>query len=177
VVMAGKGLRVKECKLSIMQLDRFRARKQDNVDRLSGISVKRLADKSSDCRVFANGARLVDEMLVRALSARLKCLRNRHLVGGNQPNDKRLDELPPGVVDRTLDAELPDEGWAHCSCRKCWQTHGESRPASKVMCCVGGGGMTWSLPLSVPSFSGWSYACALQWAIAEGMLIAQVVRA
>jgi hypothetical protein len=109
VVMAGKGLRVKECKLSIMQLDRFNARKQDSVDRLSGISVNRLADKSSDCSVFANGARLVGEILVRALSARLKCLRKRHLVGGNQPNDKRFEELPPGVVDRTLDAELPEE--------------------------------------------------------------------
>jgi hypothetical protein len=109
VVIAGKGLRVKECKLSIMQFERLSARKQDNVERLSGISVKRFADRSSDCRVLAKGARLDGEMLVRALSAKLKCLKNRHLVGGNQPSDKRLDELPPGVVDRTLDPELPEE--------------------------------------------------------------------
>jgi hypothetical protein len=28
---------------------------------------------------------------------------------GNQPRERRLEELPRGVVERTLDAELPDE--------------------------------------------------------------------
>ena len=109
VVMAGRGFRPRECRLSIIQLDRFRARRQDSVAKLSGISVNRLADKSSDCRVFARGTRLATEILVSALSARLKCLRNLHLVEGRMPMDSRLEELPRGVVDLTLEPELPDE--------------------------------------------------------------------
>jgi hypothetical protein len=108
VVMAGKGFRPRECRLSIIQLERFSARRQVKVAKLSGISVKRFADKSSDCNVLASGARLVAEMLVRALSAKLKCLKNLHLVDGNHPKDRRLEVLPRGVVDRTLDPELPD---------------------------------------------------------------------
>lgn len=92
-----------------MQLERLRARRHVSEARLSGISLKRLADKSSDCSVFVSGARLFGDMLVSALSARLKCLKNRHLVEGNQPRERRFDELPLGVFDRTLDAELPEE--------------------------------------------------------------------
>lgn len=77
--------------------------------RLSGISAKRFAERSRDCNVFVNGARLAADMFVRALSARLRCLRNRHLVAGNQPRESRLEELPLGVVERTLELELPDE--------------------------------------------------------------------
>ena len=92
-----------------MQLDKFRARRHDNVARLSGISVKRFEERSRDCNVFANGTRLVVEMLVRALSAKLRCLRNLHLVEGNQPKERRFEVLPRGVVERTLEPELPDE--------------------------------------------------------------------
>jgi hypothetical protein len=92
-----------------MQFERLSARRQVKVARLSGISLKRLADRSSDCRVFVSGARLLADMLVRALSARLRCLRKRHLVEGNQPRESRFDELPLGVFDRTLEAELPEE--------------------------------------------------------------------
>ena len=92
-----------------MQLERFNARRQVKFAKLSGISAKRLAERSRDCKVFAKGARLVAEMLVRALSARLRCRKNRHLVAGNQPRDRRFEELPLGVVDRTLEPELPEE--------------------------------------------------------------------
>lgn len=109
MVIAGRGFFPKECRLPIMQLERFSARRQDSVARLSGISVKRLAERSSDCKVLAKGARLVTEMFVRALSAKLRCRRKRHLVDGNHPSEGRLEELPRGVVDRTLDPELPDE--------------------------------------------------------------------
>jgi hypothetical protein len=109
VVIAGSGFRPSECSPSIIQLERFSARKHVKVARLSGISVKRFDERSSDCRVFARGARLAGEMLVSALSAKLRCLRNRHLVVGKYPRDRRLEELPLGVVDRTLELELPDE--------------------------------------------------------------------
>jgi hypothetical protein len=92
-----------------MQLDRLSARKHDNVARLSGISVNRFAERSRDCKVFARGTRLDAEMLVSALSAKLKCLRNLHFVEGNHPNDSKFEELPLGVVDRTLELELPDD--------------------------------------------------------------------
>jgi len=107
--VAGSGLRPKECKLSIMQLDRFSARKQVRLARLSGISANKLAEISRDCNVFAKGARLATDMLVRALSAKLRCRKKRHLVAGNQPMERRLEELPLGVVERTLELELPDE--------------------------------------------------------------------
>jgi hypothetical protein len=109
VVMAGNGLRPNDCKLSIIQLDRFSARRLVRLARLSGISAKRFEERSRDCNVFVKGARLAAEILVRALSARLRCLRNRHLVAGNQPNERRFDELPLGVVERTLELELPED--------------------------------------------------------------------
>jgi hypothetical protein len=92
-----------------MQLERFSARREVRVARLSGISVKRLAERSRDCRVLAKGAMLVAVICVRPLSARLRCRRNLHLVDGNQPIERRLEELPRGVVERTLEAELPED--------------------------------------------------------------------
>jgi hypothetical protein len=92
-----------------MQLDRFSARRQVRLARLSGISANRFAERSRDCSVFVKGVRLAAEILVRALSAKLKCLKNRHLVVGNQPRESRLEELPLGVVERTLELELPEE--------------------------------------------------------------------
>jgi hypothetical protein len=92
-----------------MQLERFKARREVSVARLSGISVKRLVERSRDCRVLANGAMLAAVMCVRALSARLRCLKNLHFVDGNQPIDRRLEELPRGVVERTLEPELPED--------------------------------------------------------------------
>lgn len=109
VVIAGSGFRPKECRPSIMQLERLRARRQVRLARLSGISANRLADRSSDCSVFVRGARLATGIVVKALSAKLRCLRNRHLVAGNHPKESRLEELPRGVVERTLELELPDE--------------------------------------------------------------------
>ena len=61
-----------------MQLDILTARKAVNVARLSGISVKRFEDRSSECKELASGTRLEELMEVSELSARLKCLKNRH---------------------------------------------------------------------------------------------------
>lgn len=99
VVIAGSGFLPKECSDSIMQCERFSARRDVNEAKLSGISVKRFADRSNDCRVLANGARLAVDMLVKALSARLRCLKNLHLFDGNHAEDKRLDVLLRGVFD------------------------------------------------------------------------------
>jgi hypothetical protein len=46
--MAGNGFLPKECNDSIMQLERFSARREVNEAKLSGISVKRFADRSND---------------------------------------------------------------------------------------------------------------------------------
>jgi hypothetical protein len=107
--MAGKGFLPRECIDSIMQFDKFRARSDVSDARLSGISVKRFADRSNDCKVLANGAKLEAEILVNALSARLRCLRNLHLDDGKNPNERRFDVLFRGVLDRTLDPELPED--------------------------------------------------------------------
>lgn len=79
--MAGKGLRESECSESIMQWDRFRDLRATSEARLSGTSVKRFQERSRECKVFATGARLATLTLVRELSVRLRCLRNRHLKG------------------------------------------------------------------------------------------------
>jgi hypothetical protein len=107
--MAGSGFRLKECRPSIIQLERFSARRHDKVARLSGTSTNRFDDRSSDWSVFANGARLAVEIFVSALSARLRCLKNRHLVEGNHASGSRFKGLPRGVVERTLELELPEE--------------------------------------------------------------------
>jgi hypothetical protein len=46
--MAGKGLRVSECRESIILPDKFKARRLVNIERQSGIELKRLLDRSSD---------------------------------------------------------------------------------------------------------------------------------
>jgi hypothetical protein len=51
VVIAGSGFRRRECMLSIMQLEKLRALRLVNDARLSGISVKRFAERSSECKV------------------------------------------------------------------------------------------------------------------------------
>src|SRR2546423_4121740 len=55
VVMAGRGLLVRECSESIMQFDRSSEFSLVKEARLSGISVKRLDDKLIERRLFANG--------------------------------------------------------------------------------------------------------------------------
>jgi len=92
--MAGSGFRVRELRESIMQWERFRARRAVKVARLSGIWVKRLEDKSREYRVLERGAKLVEGMDVIELSAKLKWRRKRHLEEGRIPIAKRLLELP-----------------------------------------------------------------------------------
>jgi hypothetical protein len=93
-VMAGSGLRVKECKESIIQLERLRARNAVSDARQSGICEKRFADKSNEWRVLARGAKLSADIDVSELSARLRCLRKRHLDDGSAPVARRLELLP-----------------------------------------------------------------------------------
>lgn len=108
-VMAGRGLRDKECKDSIMQCERFNARKATKDAKLSGTSVKRFDDRSKDCNVFATGARLAVVIAVKELSGRPRCRRNRHLDGGRIA-ESRFEELVefrqwPEV---SLEFELPE---------------------------------------------------------------------
>ena len=109
-VIAGKGLRVNECNESIMQDAKFRARKAVRFAKLSGIWVKRLEERSSECSVFESGERLEAGIEVKELSARLRCLRKRHLEAGRIPMAKRLEELPRGLCHESerLEWELPD---------------------------------------------------------------------
>src|SRR3569833_1325732 len=109
-VMAGSGFRVRECRESIMQWDRFRARRAVRLARLSGICVKRLDDRSRECSVLDRGPRLLAGMAVSALSARLRCFRNLHLDAGRMPMARRLDALPRGLCHESdrLEWELPD---------------------------------------------------------------------
>jgi hypothetical protein len=55
------------------------------VARLSGISEKGLVERSRIWRVLDTGERLVADMEVKELSARLKCRRNLHLEAGRKP--------------------------------------------------------------------------------------------
>lgn len=71
--------------------------------------MKRLEDRSNDCKVLASGDRLPAATEVRPLSVRLKCRRNLHFDIGKMPDPRRFDELPRGVLARALEAELPDE--------------------------------------------------------------------
>lgn len=71
--------------------------------------MKRLEDKSNDCKVLASGDKLPVATEVNPLSARLKCRRNLHFDMGKMPNPSRFEELPRGVFVRALEAELPDE--------------------------------------------------------------------
>lgn len=81
-MMAGRGFRDKECNDSIMQFERFRARKATKDAKLSGTSVKRFDERSKECNVFATEARLAVVIVVKELSGSPRCRRNRHLDGG-----------------------------------------------------------------------------------------------
>jgi hypothetical protein len=109
-VIAGSGFRVRECNESIMQCDRFRARKAVSVATQSGTWVKRLDERSNELRVFAKGAKLVAGIVVKELSAKLKCFRNRHFVAGRIPVARRLEVLCLGLCHESdrLECELPE---------------------------------------------------------------------
>jgi hypothetical protein len=77
-----------------MQCDRFKARRAVRVERLSGIWLKRLDDKSREKRVLARGAKLDAGIEVMGLSAKLRCLKKRHFDGGRMAAPKRFPELP-----------------------------------------------------------------------------------
>jgi hypothetical protein len=70
--MAGNGFLPNECNELIIQLDKLRARSETSMARLSGISEKRLDDKSRICSVLARGERPLEAMVVKELSARLR---------------------------------------------------------------------------------------------------------
>jgi hypothetical protein len=107
--MAGSGFLDKEWSESIMQLERFKARKDTNDARLSGTSAKRFEERSKEWSVLATGARLDALMVVNELSARQRCLRNLHLEGGRKPETKRLGVLPCRCPhELSLEFELPD---------------------------------------------------------------------
>ena len=93
-VIAGKGFRDKECSESIMQFERFRALSDVRVARQSGTCVKRFEERSRECKVSANGARLAAVMNVSELSGKPRCLKNRHFEDGNGPVRRRFEELP-----------------------------------------------------------------------------------
>lgn len=80
-----------------MQFDKLRARSAVKEARQSGIWEKRFDDRSRECNVLANGARLDADMDVRPLSARLRCFKNLHLDEGNIPIDSRFEELLLGL--------------------------------------------------------------------------------
>lgn len=108
VVIAGKGLRTSECKLSIMQLDKLSARRFVSEARLSGISVNRFKDRSRDKSVPDSGARLCAVIEVSPLSLKLRWRKKRHFDAGRMPRVSRFDVLVFGVLEWMLDPELPD---------------------------------------------------------------------
>ena len=85
VVIAGSGLVPSECSDSIMQFERSREVSLVKIDKLSGISVKRFEERLRDRSVLANGTKLLAEIEVKELSARLKYFRNLHLLAGKYP--------------------------------------------------------------------------------------------
>ena len=93
-VIAGNGLRVRECKESIIQFERFNALSAVSDAKQSGICESRFEDKSKECRVLARGNKLSADIDVSELSARLRCLRKRHFDDGSTPAARRLELLP-----------------------------------------------------------------------------------
>jgi hypothetical protein len=93
-----------------MQLDRLSARNAVSEARQSGICENKFDERSSECSVFAKGTKLVPDIDVRPLSARLRCFRKRHLEDGNIPIDSKFEELPRGLCHPSdmLEWELPD---------------------------------------------------------------------
>jgi hypothetical protein len=90
-----------------MQLLRFSALKCVRLASVSGISEKRLPERSNDCKVLATGARLLAINDVRPFSARLKCRRNAHFDDGRIPMANKSDVLCRGVISAWLEPELP----------------------------------------------------------------------
>jgi hypothetical protein len=82
-VMAGKGVRVSECRESIMLPDKFKARRLVKIERLSGIAVNKLLERSSEVNDPASGTNADAEMYGSALSDNDKCRKNLHFDGGN----------------------------------------------------------------------------------------------
>ena len=80
--MAGRGLCTSEFRLSIMQSLRFNALRWVRDASASGTSVKRLLDRSRDCKVAATGARLETLRSCIPFSARLRWRKNLHLDEG-----------------------------------------------------------------------------------------------
>lgn len=91
-----------------MQCDKLRALNATSDATPSGISVKRLEDRSRELRVLATGARLAAETDVREFSGRPRCRRNRHFEG-ERTSASRFVELPFRCpVEVSLDSELAD---------------------------------------------------------------------
>ncbi len=80
-----------------MQFERLSARRAVRDAKQSGICENKFAERSSEWRVLANGAKLAADIEVRPLSARLRCLRNLHFDEGRIPMERRFDELLRGL--------------------------------------------------------------------------------
>ena len=96
-VIAGSGFLARECRFSIIQLAMFSDCRAVITARQSGMSAKRLEERSRECKVLAKGARLLLLIEVRELSAKLRCRKNLHFDAGRIgriPMLIRLDELP-----------------------------------------------------------------------------------
>ena len=67
-------------------------------------------ERSRECNVFARGFRLSAVIAVNALSAKLKCRRNRHFDVGKLSTESRLELLFLGLYQESdkLDRELPE---------------------------------------------------------------------
>ena len=84
---------VRPCRDSIMQLDKSSDLSAVRQARLSGTSVKRLEDKSKDRNVAVTGRRLSALIVVKALSARLRYLRNLHFDIGRTLTVSRFEAV------------------------------------------------------------------------------------
>src|SRR5438309_611855 len=91
-----------------MLLDKLSARRHERVDSASGTETRRFEERSIEVRVFARGASEVMEMEVRALSARDRCLRYRHFVGGRLPMRFEPCEELNGIPDTEEPRLLPE---------------------------------------------------------------------
>ena len=91
-----------------MQCDKLRALNATSDATPSGISVKRLEDRSSELRLLATGARLAADTDVREFSGRPRCRRNRHFEG-ERTSVRRFVELPfRWLLEVSLDSELAE---------------------------------------------------------------------
>jgi hypothetical protein len=102
-VIAGSGVRVKECRESIELLARLRARRLDRMLIASGTVEKRFEERSNDVSDPASGANADVVMDIKLFSARHKWRKKRHLIEGRVPMDV-MSELEPWW-GRTVDVE------------------------------------------------------------------------